>query len=164
VTPPGSPPRPERTRVSQENLELHARAVAAVKRRDVPFEILASEFWMENRAFSVTDYTYRGAAGWRDWMSDIFEEFAGRARYELEETLAATDDFVVACLRIVGLSARSGAPLVLCWAGVTWFADGKLTCAVGYATSDEALEAARHPPRSRRSSSVTRELSCVSGE
>jgi hypothetical protein len=160
---PGSPPQPHFSPASRENLELHARAVAAVKRRDVPFEILAPAFWMENRAFSVTDYTYRGAAGWRDWTSDIFEEFAGRARYELEEILAATDAFVIARFCIVGLSARSGAPLVLCWTGVTWFAEGKLTCAVGYATRDEALEAARHPPLSRRALSLTRELSCARG-
>jgi hypothetical protein len=159
---PGSPPRPQRSRRSQENLELHARAVAAVRAREVPLEILAPGFWMENRAFSVTDYTYRGAAGWRDWMNDIFEEFTGRARYELERTLAATDDFVIACFCIVGRSARSGARLMLCWTGVTWFRDGKLICTVGYATSDEALEAAKHRPQSRGSLSVTRELCCVS--
>ena len=137
-----SPPRPGSSVMARRNIELQALAVAAVNAREVPREILAPEFSMENRAFSVTDYTYRGAAGWRDWMSDIYEEFTRPARYELEEIIDATDGFVVASFRIVGRSVRSRMPLLLCWTGVTWFRDGKLTRIVGYATRRKALEAA----------------------
>ncbi len=137
-----SPPRPGSGAVTRRNIELQALAVSAVNAREVPREILAPEFSMENRAFSVTDYTYRGATGWRDWMSDIHEEFTRPARYELEEIVAATDDFVVATFHIVGRSVRSRMPLLLCWTGVTWFRDGKLIRIVGYARRSEALQAA----------------------
>lgn len=137
-----SPPRPGSGVMARRNIELQALAVAAVNAREVPEEILASEFSMENRAFSFTDYIYRGATGWRDWISDIYEEFTGPARYELEEIIATTDDCVVASFRIVGRSVRSRMPLLLRWAGVTWFRDGKLTRVVGYATRSEAVEAA----------------------
>ncbi|HYM54026.1 MAG TPA: hypothetical protein VES97_01585 [Solirubrobacteraceae bacterium] len=147
--------------MSQRNIELHAFAVAAVNAREVPWEILAPEFCMENRASSVTDYSYRGATGWSDWMSDIFEEFTEAARYELEEIVTATDDFVVASFCIVGPSARSGMPLSLRWTGVTWFRDGKATRAVAYATRNEALEATGIRPRDRRRPSPVRELFSV---
>ncbi len=161
---PGSPPRSDLLRMSRINLKLHALAIAAVNAGEVPAEILARGFYMENRAFSVTDYTYRGAAGWREWMSDIFEEFSGRARLELEEIVEATDDFVVARMCIAGTSARSRMPLSLRWVGVTWFRDGKLICSVGYATRGEAVEAARNGPRSGRLRSLTRELTGCGSE
>jgi hypothetical protein len=160
----GSPPRWELCWMSQANVELQALAVAAVNAGQVPEELLALGFWMENHAFSVTDYTYRGTGGWREWMSDIFEEFAGRARLEIEEIIETTDDFVVARMCVVGTSARSRTPLSLRWVGVTWFRDGKLTCIVGYATRAEALEAARSGPRSGRRGSLTRKLSGCVGE
>jgi hypothetical protein len=123
------------------NLAAHERAVAAVRAREVPEEILAPRFWMENRVSAVTDYVYHGAMGWRDWMNDVFEVFAEGALYEVEEVLAKGDDFVVAKYRISGEGARSRMPLELRWVGVTWFRNGKLTRAVGYRNRREALEA-----------------------
>ena len=96
---------------------------------------------MRNCASSVSDYTYRGESGWRDWMEDLFEEFAGKPRYELEQIVATGDDYVVAEYCIRGRSARSGKPLAFRWTGVTWFARGALTRAAGYASRREALEA-----------------------
>jgi len=94
-------------------------------------------------------------------MCDIFEEFTWKARYELEEIIAATDDFVVSAFCIVGPSARSGRPLSLRWTGVTWFRDGKLTRAVGYTTRREALEATGLRPRNRTRPSLARDLAGV---
>jgi len=126
---------------SEGNVQLHARAVAAMKAGEVPSEILAPGFYMRNCASSVSDYTYRGESGWRDWMEDLFEEFTGRPRYELEQIVAAGEDYVVAEYCIRGRSARSGKPLAFRWAGVTWFANGAVTRAAGYASRREALEA-----------------------
>ena len=67
--------------------------------------------------------------------------FAAGARYEVEEILAAGEDYVAALLCMSGLGARSGLPLSFRWAGVTWFRDGKAVRAVGYADRAQALAA-----------------------
>jgi ketosteroid isomerase-like protein len=123
------------------NVELCGLTVAAVNAREVPKEILAEDFLMENRVSAVTDYSYHGAVGWREWMSDLFEEFAAGARYSLDELIAVGEDFVAAMFSVAGHGALSGEPLELRWAGVTWFRDGKATRAIGYASRSEALEA-----------------------
>jgi ketosteroid isomerase-like protein len=127
--------------MSELNIELHRRGAEAANAREVPEEILASDFRLENRVTAVTDNTYHGASGWREWMSDLFDVFAEGARYGIEEVLAAGEDFVVATFCIDGRGARSGMPLAFRWASVTWFRDGKATRAVGYATRAEALAA-----------------------
>jgi ketosteroid isomerase-like protein len=129
------------TGVSEPNIQLHARVVAAMRAGEVPSEILARGFYMRNCASSISDYTYRGESGWRDWMEDLFEEFIGTPRYELEQIVATGADYVIAEYCIRGRSARSGKPLAFRWTGVTWFADGALTRAAGYASRREALEA-----------------------
>ena len=127
--------------MSQRNIELHDLGVAAVNARRVPEDLLAPDFRLENRVTAVTDHTYCGATGWREWMSDLFDVFSDGARYEVEEIIADGEDFVAAMLCVPGRGARSGLPLVFRWAGVTWFEDGKATRAVGYATRREALQA-----------------------
>ncbi len=115
--------------------------VAAVIARDVPDEFLATGFHMENHAAAAVDYNYWGASGWREWMGDLFEAFAETPRYRVEELIAAGDDFVAAMFCVDGLSVRSGNWLVFCWAGVTWFRDGKATRVVGYSSRGAALKA-----------------------
>ncbi|HXR29115.1 MAG TPA: nuclear transport factor 2 family protein [Solirubrobacteraceae bacterium] len=127
--------------MSQRNVEVHDRVVEAVNAREVPEDVLAPGFRMENRASAATDYTYYGARGWNEWMSDLFESFADGARYAVEEIFAVGDDFVVAAFSVIGRGARSGQPLEFRWAGVTWFRDGKAIRAVGYTSRREALEA-----------------------
>src|ERR1019366_2531493 len=58
-------------RVEQRNIDVHARAVAAVVAREVPAEILAPDFRMEDPVTAVSDYTYHGGDGWREWMRDL---------------------------------------------------------------------------------------------
>jgi ketosteroid isomerase-like protein len=123
------------------NVELCGLAVAAFNAREVPEEILADDFHMENRVSAVTDYSYHGAVGWREWMSDLLEEFASGARYRIDELIAVGEDFVAAMFSVAGRGVHSGEPLELRWAGVTWFRDGKATRAIGYASRSEALDA-----------------------
>ncbi len=125
--------------VQRRNVQLHERAVAAVVARRVPTEILAPGFRLENRVTAVTDYTYHGATGWGEWMSDLFEMFADRARYGVEELIAAGDDFVAAMFCVQGVGARSRTTITFRWAGVTWFRNGQATLAVGYPTRADAL-------------------------
>ncbi len=134
--------------VTQCNIELHGRAVAALNAREVPAELLAPGFSMRSCASAVADYTYRGAAGWRDWMNDTFEEFSS-AQMRIEQIIAASGEFVVASFCIDGASARLGTPLSFRWTGVTWFQNGRATRAAGYSTRREALEAVRREAQDR---------------
>jgi ketosteroid isomerase-like protein len=131
--------------MSHENIELHHRGVAAIDAREFPdelfMELCAPEFRMENTSTAVTDKTYYGAEGVREWIADFFEAFDQDARHEIEEIVADGDDFVVSVVRFVGRGARSGAPLVLRWVTVIWFDKRKMTRAVGYLSLRQALEA-----------------------
>jgi ketosteroid isomerase-like protein len=127
--------------MSQRNIDLHRRGAEAANAREVPVDLLAPGFRLENRVTAVTDNSYHGADGWREWMSDLFDVFAEGARYEVEEIVAAGDDFVAAALCVTGRGARSGLPIAFRWVGVTWFRADKAVRAVGYATRAEALEA-----------------------
>jgi ketosteroid isomerase-like protein len=131
--------------MSQENIDLHERAIEAVNARvlsdELAAETLAPGFRIENAATAVTDKTYHGAEGIREWVRDIFEGLDEDARYETEEILADGEDFVVARVRLVGHGARSGAPVELRWVAVTWYEGGKATRSVGYLRRREALKA-----------------------
>jgi hypothetical protein len=131
--------------MSQENIDLHEQAVEAVNARllsdELAAETLAPGYRIENAATAVTDKTYYGAEGIREWVQDIFEGLDEDARYETEEIVADGEDFVVARVRLVGCGARSGAPVKLRWVSVTWYADGKATRSVGYLRRGEAMGA-----------------------
>ena len=135
---------------SERNIELHGKVVAAVNAREVPSDLLAPGFSMAHHTSAATDHTYRGPQGWRDWMHDLLEEFSDDARYEVEELVAADEDFVVANLRVAGRGVHSGDPLEFRWAEVTWFRDGKATRAVGYTSDNEALLATGRRRRAGR--------------
>jgi ketosteroid isomerase-like protein len=131
--------------VSQENVEIARRGVAAMDSGEVSdetFETLCTDdFVMTNAPTALTDKTYRGASGLREWVAEFTEAFGVGVRYELEEVLADDEDFVVATLRLSGQGARSAAPLVLRWVGVWRFRDGKMSRATGYLRRREALKA-----------------------
>jgi ketosteroid isomerase-like protein len=131
--------------MSQENVESTKRGVAALNKRELPDELgeelLAPDYRIENVSTAVTDRTYYGITGVREWLADFFEALDEAATYETEEILADGDDFVVARVRIVGHGAHSGAPVELRWVSVNWFRDGKMTRTVGYARRREAFQA-----------------------
>lgn len=131
--------------MSQANIDLHRRGVAAIDAREFPDEVFrelcAPDFRMENSATAVTDKTYYGAEGVREWIADFFEAFDRHAHHEIDEIVADGDDFVVSVVRFVGRGAHSEAPLVLRWATVIWFDKGRMTRAVGYPSRRKALQA-----------------------
>ena len=129
--------------MSEQNIALHNAAVAAVREGRVPEELLAPGFLIENRVSAVTDYTYHGVVGWRDWVNDVFETFGRGASYEVEEIIDSGEDFVVASFCLTGTGARSKLPLEFRWVGVTWFRGGQVIRAVGFPDREEALQAAR---------------------
>ncbi|HTQ68806.1 MAG TPA: nuclear transport factor 2 family protein [Solirubrobacteraceae bacterium] len=132
--------------MSQENLDVYERAMATLAARvisdELASELLAPDFRIENAATAVTDKTYDGAAGVREWVRDIYEGMDEDSRYETEEILADGEDYVVARVRLVGHGVHSGASVTLRWVSVTWFEGGKATRSVGYLHRREALKAA----------------------
>ncbi len=126
--------------MSRENVEVALRYMAAVNAREVPEDLLAPDFRIENVVTAVTDGTYHGAGGLRQWISDFFDVMEEDARYEAT-VVEAGEEFVIGDIRIVGRAAASGAPLHLRHYGVMWIRDGRITRAVGYPTRREALEA-----------------------
>ena len=129
--------------MSQENIELHERVIETLNARalsdELAAETLAPGFRIENAATAVTDRTYVGVEGVREWIRDIFEGLDEDARFEAEEILADSEDFVVARVRLAGCGARSGAPVELRWVSVTWYEGGRATRTVGYLRRREAL-------------------------
>jgi ketosteroid isomerase-like protein len=127
--------------VSQENVELAYAYGEALNAREVPDGLLAPDFVMVNAETAVTDKTYAGISGVIEWTRDTFEAFDSDARFEIEQVVADSDEFVVTLNRIAGVGARSGAPLLFRWAAVFWVRDGKLARVVGYLRRREALKA-----------------------
>lgn len=131
--------------MTRRNVELQRRGVAAIDARefsDELFEALCTpDFRLENTSTAVTDKTYWGASGVREWIADFADAFDADAHHEIENVVAEGEDFVVCVLRWAGRGSRSGAPLVLRWVSVTWFRDGKMARAVGYLSRREALAA-----------------------
>lgn len=61
--------------MSQRNIELHNRGVAALNAGELPDELFeelcAPEFRMENTSTAVTDKSYDGAEGVREWITAL---------------------------------------------------------------------------------------------
>ncbi len=127
--------------MSRANEEIVLRYTEAVSARRVPEELLAPDFRIENVITAVTDRTYHGAEGVRQWIADFFDVLDEDARYEVRP-IASGDDFVVGYSRIFGRGATSGMPVDLRFYGVAWIRGGKMVRAVGYPTRREAFAAA----------------------
>lgn len=125
--------------MSHGNVEIVLRCVTAANAGQVPADLLAPGFSMENRVSSVTDYEYHGAEGFQEWTRDVFEHFTNGVRYEVDEVIAEGEDFVVASYCISGPGAFSEELIEFRWIGVTWLREGKATRAVGYPSRREAL-------------------------
>ena len=123
-----------------QNVDLVYRIADAIDGGDVS-EFLAPEFRIANVNTAITDKTYVGADGAREWKSDLFSGFADGAHYQVDEIVAECDDYVVAIVSIVGRGAASDAPLHLRWVTAQWFRDGKCTHAAGFLSRRDALRA-----------------------
>jgi hypothetical protein len=131
--------------VSEENLELGARLAAALNAREISDELadelFAPGFRMVNTATALSDSTYYGAPGVREWIRDHFEPFDEHTIFLIEEILADSEDYVVARMALAGHGGRSGAPLTLRWTAVLWCKGGKITHTTGYSHRRDALKA-----------------------
>ena len=109
-------------------------------RREVPEDLLADDFVMENVATAVTSRRYVGAEGMKQWFEDILGVFGDDYVYEAHPRESG-EDYVVAWVRMSGTGLISGAPLDMSHWGVAWVRGGKVTRAAGYASHREALAA-----------------------
>ena len=126
--------------MSQENIELVYRLADALNAREVP-EFIAPDYRLENVTTAVTDKTYIGPDGWREWMRDLFAAFADGARFQIDEIVADGDDYAVVISSLVGRGTASNAPLHLRWVSAVWFRDGQMIGSTGFLKRREALEA-----------------------
>jgi ketosteroid isomerase-like protein len=126
--------------MSRENVDLVHRAVGALNAGDVP-ETIAPDCRLENVNTAVSDKTYLGVEGWREWRRDLFGAFAEGARLQIDEVVADGDAYVVVITSLIGRGATSDAPLRLRWVNAVWFRDGQMTRSAGFLSRAEALEA-----------------------
>ncbi len=119
-------------------LGLHSAMFEPSSVREPP-SILAPEFVMEHPTSSMTDHTYRGPGGWRDWINDLFEEFSGCPRLTIEAILTARETVVVASYRLAGSSVHTGEPIEFFWSAVTWFEERRATRSIACTSAEEAL-------------------------
>lgn len=126
--------------MSKENVEVVRRLADSVDTGDLPPEILTEDFELKNATTAVTDATYHGYEGALKWRQDFFDVVED-AHYEIDEILAAADDYVVIANHLTGRGSSSGAPVDLRWASVFWFRDGKVARVAGFNSRRAALEA-----------------------
>ena len=132
--------------MSQENVDLFRRIIDAANLPTGEIAgalapLLVPGLRMDNASTAVTDKTYYGVEGCLEWRADLAEGFAPGMRFEVEEILADSQDFVVGRQALVGTGASSGAPLHLRWVTVMWFEGGRACRTVGYNTRKAALKA-----------------------
>jgi len=128
--------------MSQENGEMVRRLADALTAGELLPEFVAADHRLENVNTAVTDKTYIGPDGLREWRKDVFSAFGAGVRFQVDEVIAQGDDYVVAFVSLKGRGAASGAQLDLRWTGVSWFRDGTLVRSVGFQRRGEALQAA----------------------
>jgi|SRR5215207_6035430 len=128
--------------MSQENVELVYRLYEASTRRDQEACVRESDPDVEIVSYlmGVDGTVYRGHAGLRDYIDDLFSVFPDWH----PEILQATDygDTVLAKIRMAGRGASSGLAIEQTAWQVSRFRDGKLVGFYGYGSQAEALEAA----------------------
>lgn len=111
--------------MSQANIDISERLVAAINAREISDEVakelLAPDFRLRDTSTAVTDKTYDGAEGLREYVSDVLAVFDEDTHFEPKEILAVGEDFVVGRLRLVGHGAKSGAPVSVSFAQVAWW-------------------------------------------
>ena len=130
--------------MAEEHLELLERLAQAVNDAEIPDDLVAPDFLIENAVTAVTDKTYHGREGALQWRNDFFEVLGEGARYE-QRVDKATPEFAVIRCRITGEGSASGAPFDFRWMAVVWFRDGRIARAAGFNSREEALRAVGLP-------------------
>jgi ketosteroid isomerase-like protein len=130
--------------MSQENLEVAERAIAAVNERDVDgyLSLCTPDVEMVSPVASLEGID-RGAKGIRHYFSNL-DESTDNFRIELERVEAVGGDRVLAFTRLSGAS-EGGIPIAAGAASLYDLAEGKIRRVQVFLDRQEALEAAGLP-------------------
>ncbi len=126
--------------MSQENVELHRRAIDAFNQRDFDAFLELTDADVEAIALEVEmEGGYHGHAGIRRWWESLFDIFPDYAAEVVE--VRDLGDVTLAAVRLHGHAARSDTPTDMpVWLPTEW-RDGKVVWWGAYPTEAEALEA-----------------------
>ena len=127
--------------MSQENVEVVDRAIAAVNARDIAAYLACctQDIELHTPVVAVAG-VYEGAAGIRRFFADV-EDAAPDFRLDLERVRAIGADQVLAFLEITASGRASGLPTGTSTANVYELANGKIRRIRIFADRREALEA-----------------------
>jgi ketosteroid isomerase-like protein len=142
--------RPQADAVSisdDDKARLVERMVDAINSREVPEGVVTEDFELVNASTAVTDRTYFGPDGARQWMEDFFDVLEEGSRFEVTEFIEFGTDYVVVRNRFLGRGSMSGAPFDMDWISVFWFRDGRIARAAGFNRRREAQAAVRGEPK-----------------
>ena len=125
--------------MSRENVDLVRDAYEAVNRRDFEWvsSVVAPGFEYESVR---TGHLHVGVDGIRELMREMDEAFVSYEQTP-ERITEATDDAVIALIRLTGTGRASGVRVEQLHAHVWQLRDGKFVRGTGYLTHAEALEA-----------------------
>jgi hypothetical protein len=126
--------------MSLQSVELVRRLMDALNAGEVP-EFVAVDYRGGNASTAVTDKTYIGPNGSREWREDMFGVFDENVRGQVDKVIADDENYVVAVTSLKGRGAASDFPLELRWVNVFWFRDGSLVRIDGFLHVREALKA-----------------------
>ena len=125
--------------MSQENVELTRRFVAAFNARDIeamiPYFDSSIEF---HSTFAAVGAVYHGHDGLRTWHRDIEEAWAGTIRLELEAHFDLTER-TLAFGNIHGRGQQSGVEVAMAVAQVARWREGLIVYFKSYARREDAL-------------------------
>jgi ketosteroid isomerase-like protein len=126
--------------MSQENVEIVRRAIAALNERDVRLYLTLCAPDMELISpVAALEGASTGADGIRQFFAGL-KEATSRFRLDAERLQAVGDDRVLA-LGQVSIMSQGGIPLAEPWGTVYDLAEGRLRRVRVYSDWDEALEA-----------------------
>lgn len=126
--------------MSQENVKVVERAIAAINERDVEgyLALCTADVELVSPVASL-EGTGRGADGVRHYFS-MMDDATSSFRLDVERVEGVGDDRVLAFTRISGVSA-GGVPFAQPTASLYVVGDGKISCVQVFLDRQEALEA-----------------------
>ena len=133
--------------MSQENVEIARRACEASWRRPTPdFDTLNALAHPDHEMFTVQSLveggSYRGAQGFREWLTSWGEMFGEDWVSRVEQAEAVDDELVLVTGRINVQGLGGGVPVEQRFWVVMRVRDGKVARSAVYTDHAEALEAA----------------------
>lgn len=147
--------------MSQENVEVVERAIAAINARDIDAYLACCTENVELLINASVGAQYLGADGIRRFLTDI-EDTGPDFRIEVQRVQAVGDSHAIAFVRSSWSGRVSGIATGVDQANVYDFTDGKITRVRIFVDRDEALKAVGL--RSRRSPSGIAVLQPMAGK